>query len=256
MVLRKNSMRKRILNQYRFEEDYVVGICSDGSEFFVNFNDYERIKEYTWRFQCNSVYTNLSRGNPISLQRFLLGVVGDKRVLFNNKNPKDCRRNNLYNGNTFVLKNCYYDVTCYGGKNFMIDINDYDKVKKYTWHVDKGGYVITKTNGRTIKLHRYLLDLLADKQWEVDHINRNKLDNRRKNLRLSDRSGNCINKIFPNNTSGTTGVYWNKSADKWCVQISKNNKRYYLGSYDNYDDACKVRRNAELKYHKEFSPNN
>jgi hypothetical protein len=58
--------------------------------------------------------------------------------------------------------------------------------------------------------------------------------------------------IQSNNTSGITGVYWNK--EKWNAIIIKNRKRIYLGSFINKDDAIKARLEAEKKYFGEFAP--
>lgn len=244
---------QKLLNQYRFEEDCVVGICSSGVEFLIDYMDYDKIKQYTWRNQKSGIYTNLTRGNPISLPRFILGC--NKKVFHKNKNNCDCRRKNLFYGNEFLKHDGYYDVKCYDGRTFKIDFDDYDKVSKYTWHIDKGGYVITKgDDGKIYKLHRYIMDVCNCSYPEIDHKNRDKLDNRKQNLRFCNRSENCINTIDGRNTSGVVGVYWNKSAQKWCAQLTKGMVKYYLGSYDSFDEAVSARKNAELKYHKQFSP--
>ncbi len=60
---------------------------------------------------------------------------------------------------------------------------------------------------------------------------------------------NTINKSArANNTSGTTGVYWNKKASKWRAFISFNKTTKHLGSFDIFDDAIKVRKAAESAY--------
>ena len=62
----------------------------------------------------------------------------------------------------------------------------------------------------------------------VDHINHNKFDNRKCNLRNVTKSQNGMNHVKPtNNTSGTVGVYWNKSKGLWEACIIENNNRIY-----------------------------
>ena len=84
---------------------------------------------------------------------------------------------------------------------------------------------------------------------DIDHKDRDPLNNKISNLRLATRKENCANqKIRKNNTSGVTGVLWNKSKGKWEAWI----KKVYLGCFLNKEDAIKARKEAELKYHGEF----
>jgi hypothetical protein len=59
--------------------------------------------------------------------------------------------------------------------------------------------------------------------------------------------------IISNNTSGATGVIWNKRLNKWQSRITVDKKDIYLGSYNNFEDAVKARKEAEEKYFGEFS---
>jgi hypothetical protein len=73
---------------------------------------------------------------------------------------------------------------------------------------------------------------------EIDHINRNKSDNRIVNLRCAGRSGNQQNKgVQQNNKSGYPGVYWHKRDLKWVAAIRCNGKRISLGSYSTPEAA-------------------
>ena len=95
--------------------------------------------------------------------------------------------------------------------------------------------------------------LNAQEGQEIDHINRNPLDNKRDNLRIISRSGNCVNRgKCSNNTSGRTGVYRVSGYDRYAAQLNVDGKRIYLGSYDTYEDACRIRELAEQKYCKDY----
>jgi hypothetical protein len=75
----------------------------------------------------------------------------------------------------------------------------------------------------------------------IDHINRNKIDNRILNLReasMNEQSGNT--NLRSNNSSGVRGVYFNKKDQKWFARIKKNYKYYFLGSFDSKEDATAV----------------
>ncbi len=89
----------------------------------------------------------------------------------------------------------------------------------------------------------------------VDHINRDRLDNDIDNLRWATSKENGQNaSIKINNTSGTTGVIWKKKAKKWQVQISVNGKRKSGGYFDNKNEAIAKRKAMEAEYFGEFAP--
>jgi hypothetical protein len=88
---------------------------------------------------------------------------------------------------------------------------------------------------------------------DVDHKNHNKFDNRKSNLRIVNRSQNMMNKSKrSDNTSGVTGIRFNKDINKWTATINENKKYHYLGSFDNIEDAIQARINAEKKYFGEY----
>jgi len=89
---------------------------------------------------------------------------------------------------------------------------------------------------------------------EVDHIDRNPLNNKADNLRISTRNENASNKNTPaNNTSGRRGVTWCKRTKRWMAQIGFNKKTVFLGRFKNFEDAVKQRDKHELALHGEFS---
>jgi hypothetical protein len=86
-------------------------------------------------------------------------------------------------------------------------------------------------------------------EYDVDHINRIRDDDRWINLRHVSRSCNVRNcDMLQNNTSGITGVCWNTRTGKWIVQLTINNERKWLGSFNDLSEAVQVRWEAEVKY--------
>jgi hypothetical protein len=136
----------------------------------------------------------------------------------------------------------------------LISIDKLNMTKKHKWHLGGGGYAVALINEKTEQLHRYILNIKDDK-FEVDHINRDRLDCQNDNLRVCSKlHNNFNNSIYKSNTSGYHGITWHKKLQKWRVRISVNNERISLGCYYSFDDALKVRLKAEEKYFGEFAP--
>lgn len=232
------------------KEDGIIMFSTTGLKFIIDEEDYERVSKYNWWLNDGSLYAHIDN-KTICLSRYILGVTDPrKKVLRRNNKGLDFRKSNLYSGNIYVQKGDYFEVECYGGEKFLISVDDKPLIKKYQWHADKNNYVITKTKeGRVIKLHRLILGVVDDASVEVDHINRDTLDNRRDNLRLADRSLNCYNRdVSKYNKSGKVGVYsMSGYDDKWCAQINCNGVRLYLGSFDSFDGAVAAREAAEAR---------
>jgi hypothetical protein len=135
------------------------------------------------------------------------------------------------------------------GVQFIVSIDDKELVEKYNWSVSSKGYIRRhglKTNGKwgKVYLHREIMGTPIDSQ--VDHINGDKLDNRRKNLRLCTNMQNHYN--MPkrkDNTSGVTGVWFRKKTGNWVAEIKENKTKHYLGEYKALKDAVNVRIKAE-----------
>ncbi len=87
----------------------------------------------------------------------------------------------------------------------------------------------------------------------IDHINGDPTDNRLTNLRSVSRSENQRNmKKSAANTSGETGVTWDRQHGKWRAQIKTFGKCKFLGLYDSIDEAARVRSKAKQDYHGGF----
>jgi len=137
------------------------------------------------------------------------------------------------------------------GELFYFDLEDYDKIKGYTWFYNPDNYVISNPFGKIIRMNMLVMDSNGEK--DVDHKNHITHDNRKINLRICEHFENIIHsKTYKNNTSGRKGVYWDKSREKWMAVITYNKNVINLGRYDSFEDAVKAREEAEQIYHKEF----
>lgn len=136
-------------------------------------------------------------------------------------------------------------------KEFKIDKEDFEKIKNNAWRESPYGYIISSCKSQNIYMHRIIMD--CPDNYEVDHINHNKMDNRKSNLRVCSHQQNNYNKVISKyNTSGHTGVQWEKRFNRWRSRISVNGKDIHLGLFKEYEDAVKAREEAEIKYYKEF----
>jgi hypothetical protein len=139
------------------------------------------------------------------------------------------------------------------GKFALVDDDIYEYLNQWKW-IYSNGYAIRddKISGKRIRMHREILD--ADVGVEIDHINRDRLDNRKINLRVCSRSENrCNCGIRSDNTSGFKGVYWHKRMGKWRAVVHKNNKEISLGYYSSPEDAAYAYDLGAKKYHGKFA---
>lgn len=157
-----------------------------------------------------------------------------------------------------ITDNYVIGVTRNTQEEFFFDIDDYKKVKDFTW-ISYNGYITTNNYildnyPKTMKLHRLVMNETNPKK-AIDHINHNKLDNRKINLRSVSYSQNAMNhSVNKNNRSGVTGVHC--SQNKWIAKIGLNNEAITLGTFDSKEEAISVRKEAEEKYYGEYSYDN
>lgn len=146
----------------------------------------------------------------------------------------------------------------------IIDKEDVDKVNSYKWRLkqtggterSRCGGVITGNGKETYTnyLHRHLMQC-PDNMY-VDHINGNRLDNRKCNLRICNNQENNFNTVKQNNnTSGYKGVWFDKTRNKWVSEIKYNNKKIFIGRYEDIKEAAFTRIYAEILLQKEFMAN-
>lgn len=106
---------------------------------------------------------------------------------------------------------------------------------------------------KTVLMHRLVMQVAPGE--EVDHINGNRLDNRRSNLRVVTSSQNKMNiGVRKNSKSGVTGVLYIKRRQRWLAEIRANGVRYHLGWHTSKREAILARRVGEHILFGEFAP--
>jgi len=149
------------------------------------------------------------------------------------------------------------EIRMYGGRVALVDAADYDELSAYTWSVTMYGYAVRQFVDadhahHSVLMHRHIMR--ATPFQRIDHINHNKLDNRRVNLRFCTHAQNCKNRPHDGkNTSGYKGVSWSRNDKKWMAMITSDKETYYLGLHVNLRDAVLAYNNAARVLHGEFA---
>lgn len=132
---------------------------------------------------------------------------------------------------------------------FLIDLDDLEQVIAKKWRFCRNNYVTGVQ--KPVLIHRFLMS--PNDEEVVDHINGKTFDNRRKNLRITTQDKNLLNKgMMTNNTSGITGVSFDKERNRWTAEIRMSGVKCFLGRYSDKADAAFVRYTAECLLFKEF----
>lgn len=144
------------------------------------------------------------------------------------------------------------------GKFALVSDEDGPRVLQFKWSYDGNGYACrkvrtTRRDGtpfqRKILLHRFVLD--APQGMDVDHVNRNRLDNRRCNLRLATRGQNAAN--MPPRRGALKGVYRRSDCNRWRAEIVVDGRKRHLGTFLSALDAAVTYDQAALEAWGEFA---
>lgn len=225
-----------------------------------------------WLCQCSCGNSKLSSvtayqlktGETKSCGCYASEVIAERNRIYSPKQNKTY----LYKNNQQHQENEYIRFWDEAGDNsFLVDKEDAEYISQWYWRKDPPrrhgteGYWISNAKQKdieagyptTLRLHQMIAERKYGKYdkalYMPDHINREHDDNTRKNIKLKPNIENTHNRnTSVTNTSGKTGVSYNKRDDDWNAYITVNYKTINLGSYKEYEDAVKARKEAEIKY--------
>jgi len=141
------------------------------------------------------------------------------------------------------------------GKYAIVDVEDYEKLLKYPWRVATNGYVVygkmVSGKFKTFYMHRLILG--CSEEDTVDHANQDKLDNRKKNIRVGTQAKNTFNTSGRLRRKGKyKGIIQQKSG-RWYARINAYKETYYLGTYDTQEEAALAYDKAAKELHGEWA---
>lgn len=143
------------------------------------------------------------------------------------------------------------------GKFAIVDDEDYEWLMQWKWQASEKGYA-TRTqwvgNGKQKRISMHRLINKTPDGLETDHINGNRLDNRKCNLRTCTNAENQQNRRKKEGTTSVyKGVHWNSKDKRWYALIKHDGKTTYLGSFKNEIDAATTYNKAASEIHGEFA---
>lgn len=140
----------------------------------------------------------------------------------------------------------------YKGSYTFVSEEDFWYLNRFKWSVNRRYAYNTKLG----KMHRVIAERMGlDLSNEIDHRDRDTLNNCRSNLRPATHTENCRNRnIRSDNSSGVPGVYFHKQKQKWEARIKISGKYKYLGAFKTLEEAKEARLKAEKEYYGAFAP--
>lgn len=189
-------------------------------------------RQLMWKCKCDCGNESVACGSEMRLGRIKsCGCLRKEKFKLKHKR-----------GNDYDLTHEYGIGYTTRGEIFYFDLEDYEKIKPYSWHANRG-YIQTLSGKTHIFMHRLVLNASNI----VDHINHNKSDNRKSNLRECTPAQNSMNR------NGVAGITFDKLSNKWNAYIGMNYKRINLGYFKVKQDAIEARKKAEKKYFGNFT---
>jgi hypothetical protein len=120
----------------------------------------------------------------------------------------------------------------------LVDAEDAESVLRYRWCLHPRGYAQARIDGRLVLMHRLVLGLTSGDRVDTDHRNRDKLDNRRANLRTCTRSQNMQNTAARGGSSAHWGVSFCKQTQRWRAVHKVDGRYVHIGRFDTEQEAA------------------
>jgi hypothetical protein len=139
------------------------------------------------------------------------------------------------------------------GKEAVVSDKDYAYLNQWKWSCSQGKYAVRTIGRRSVRMHRVVASRMGlGRPSQVDHKDRDGLNNQRRNLRRATKKTNGQNRgPNKNNSTGLKGIH--QCGLRWRAQISVGGKRIHLGRFDTQIEAAAAYNVAAKKHHKQFA---
>jgi len=144
-------------------------------------------------------------------------------------------------------------ITISNGDVALVDDDLFGVLNQWKWQSNGRGYACRKERGRSISMHRLVID--CPPGLELDHINGDKLDNRRENLRVCTHAENVRNRgqqirRDPGLPKGVTAC---GKRGRYAAHIKYDGRIHRIGTFDSPEEAAHAYDVAAIKHHGEFA---
>lgn len=124
----------------------------------------------------------------------------------------------------------------------LVDDDDFETLSQHGWFITKNGYAArtrwNKGKNEREYMHRTIMGI--QEGLDIDHIDMNRINNQRSNLRHVTRSFNMANQKLGRGISKYKGVSYMKRVDKWIAYLRLDYKQYHLGYFDTAKEAAEA----------------
>lgn len=161
--------------------------------------------------------------------------------------------------------NKYKKIPLTQGKYTIVDSDMFEYLSQWKWYLSSTGYAVRNVyigepgsdNRKLVNISMHRVVASTPNGMVTDHVNGNRIDNRRSNLRVCNSSENIsCSGMHSNNKSGYKGVSWSKEYRKWRAKLTKNRVQVYSRLFETAEDAALAYNAASLKYNGEFAYQN
>jgi hypothetical protein len=144
----------------------------------------------------------------------------------------------------------------------LVDDDVYEALLQFNWRIlttaKRTTYAVTAGRSPagkwfTLQMAYLVLGIWPRKGYEIDHIDRNGLNNQRSNLRLCECWQNAVNRRTRHGSSRFRGVYHKPGKDRWMAKITARGHSFRLGTYKSEVEAARAYNEAAITHHGEFA---